>query len=126
MSFTNAAETLVLQWLLTAGSATRPTEWYIGLFTDAPTEAGTGTEVSGSGYLRRSVAFTVTGDTASNSAAIDFPEATGSWGTITHAAVFDALSGGSMIASGALAVSKEIGSGDILRITAGNFDITLD
>lgn len=126
MSFTNAAETLVLQWLLTAGTPTRPTAWYVGLFTDAPTEAGTGTEVSGSGYLRRSVAFTVSGDTASNSAAIEFPEATGSWGTITHAAVFDALSGGNMIASGALATSKLINTSDILRIPVGGFDVTLD
>lgn len=126
MSFTNATETLVLQWLLTAGSPTRPTAWYIGLFTDAPSESGTGTELSGSGYARQSVAFTVSGDTASNSAAIEFPEATGSWGTITNAAVFDAVSGGAMIAKGALTVSKTIGSGDILRIAVGGFDVTLD
>lgn len=126
MSFTNATETLVLQWLLTAGSPTRPTAWYIGLFTTAPTETGGGTELSGSGYVRRSATFTVSGDTASNSAAIEFPEATGSWGTITHAAVFDALSGGNMIASGALATSKLIGTGDILRIPVGGFDVTLD
>jgi hypothetical protein len=126
MSFTNATETLVLQWLLTAGSPTRPTAWYIGLFTDAPSESGTGTEVSGSGYARQSATFTVSGDTASNSAAIEFPEATGSWGTITNAAVFDAVSGGSMIAKGALTVSKTIGSGDILRIAIGGFDVTLD
>lgn len=126
MSFTNATETLVLQWLLTAGSPTRPTAWYIGLFTTAPTETGGGTELSGSGYVRRSATFTVSGDTASNSAAIEFPEATASWGTITHAAVFDALSGGNMIASGALATSKLIGTGDILRIPVGGFDVTLD
>lgn len=126
MSFTNATETLVLQWLLTAGSPTRPTAWYIGLFTDAPSESGTGTELSGSGYARQSATFTVSGDTASNSGAIEFPEATGSWGTITHAAVFDAVTGGSMIAKGALTASKTIGSGDILRIAIGGFDVTLD
>ena len=126
MSFTNAAETLVLQWLLTAGTPTRPTAWYVGLFTDTPTEAGTGTEVSGSAYLRRAATLTVTGDTASNSAAIEFPEATGSWGTITHAAIFDALTGGSMIASGALAVTKAVTTGDILRIPSSSFTVTLD
>ena len=126
MSFTNAAETLVLQWLLTAGTPTRPTAWYVGLFTDAPTEAGTGTEVSGSAYVRRAATFTVAGDTASNSVAIEFPEATGSWGTITHAAIFDALTGGSMIASGALAVTKAVTTGDILRIPSSSFTVTLD
>lgn len=126
MSFTNASETLVLQWLLTTGSPTRPTAWYIGLFTTAPDETGAGTEVSGSGYLRRAVTFTVSGNTASNSAIIDFPEATGSWGTITHAAIYDALSGGSMIARGALTVSRTIDAGDILRIAAAGFNVTLD
>jgi hypothetical protein len=51
MSLTNTFETTVLTWLLTASSATRPTSWYIGLFTAIPNEAGGGTEVSGSGAM---------------------------------------------------------------------------
>ena len=126
MSFTNAAETLVLQWLLTAGAATRPTAWYVGLFTDAPTEAGTGTEIAVAGYARMPITLTVTGNTASNSASIEFAAATAPWGSITHAAVFDSLSGGTMIASGALTVAKTIDTGDIIRIPAASFNVTLD
>jgi hypothetical protein len=73
MSLTNTFETTVLTWLLTASSATRPTSWYIGLFTAIPNEAGGGTEVSGSAYVRKAATFTVSGNTASNSAAIEWP-----------------------------------------------------
>ena len=36
MSFTNDLETRVLQYAFTTGSPTRPTAWYVGLFTAAP------------------------------------------------------------------------------------------
>jgi len=126
MSFTNDLETRVLQWALTAGSPTRPTAWYLGLFTAAPGETGGGTELSGSGYARQSVTMTVTGDTASNSGAIEFPTATGSWGTITHAAIFDASTAGNMLVYATLTASKTIGTGDILRFPAGDIDVTLN
>lgn len=126
MSFTNYTETEVLEWLLTGGAVTRPTAWYVGLFTAAPGETGGGTEVSGGSYARESATFTVTGNTASNSANIEFTEATASWGTITHAAIFDAVSGGNMLAYASLTASKTIDSGDILRIPAGDLDVTLD
>lgn len=126
MSFSNTFETAVLNWALTAGSVTRPTSWYVGLFTTDPAEGETGTEVSGNGYARKAVTFTVTGDTGSNSADVEFDAATGSWGTVTHVAVHDASTGGNIIAYGALSASKAIGTGDIFRISAGDLDITLD
>ena len=126
MSFTNDLETRVLQWALTAGSPTRPTAWYIGLFTAAPGEAGGGTEVSGGSYVRQAVTFTVSGNLATNSAAVEWPTATGTWGTITHVAVFDALTSGNMLVYATLTSSKTIASGDVLRIPAGDLDVTLD
>lgn len=126
MSFTNDLETRVLQWALTNGSPTRPAAWYIGLFTAAPGETGGGTEVTGGSYARVAATFTVTGDTASNNAALDFPTATAGWGTITHVAVFDASSAGNMLVYAALTASKTIASGDILRIPSGDLDITLN
>lgn len=126
MSFTNDLETRVLQWALTTGSPTRPTAWYVGLFTAAPGEAGGGTEVSGNAYVRKAVTFTVSGNTASNNAAIEWPTATGSWGTITHVAVFDAETTGNMLAYASLTASKTISTGDVLRIPSGDLDVTLD
>jgi len=126
MSLTNAFETTTLTWLFTTGSATRPTAWYLGLFTSDPGEGGTGTEVSGGGYSREAVTFTVSGNTATNSGAIEWDAATASWGTVTHIAIMDAASGGNMIASNALTTAKAIGTDDIIRVPAGDLDITLD
>ena len=126
MSFSNTYETNVLTWAFTSGSVTRPTAWYLGLFTAAPGEAGGGTEVSGGAYAREAVTFSVSGDAATNTAAIEFAVATADWGTITHVAVFDASTGGDQIAYAALTTSKTIATGDVLRVPAGDLDITLD
>jgi hypothetical protein len=82
--------------------------------------------VSGGGYARQSATFTVSGNTASNSGAIEYPTATAGYGTVSHVGVFDASSGGNLIAYAALTTSKTIETGDVLRIPAGDLDITLD
>jgi len=127
MSFTNTYETHVLNYVFSAASVTRPTAWYVGLFTADPTDTGsTASEVSGNGYARTSVSFTVTNDLATNSAAVEFPAASGgNWGTISHMAVMTASSGGDMIVHSALTVSKAINDGDVFRIPTGDLDITL-
>jgi hypothetical protein len=126
---TNYAEDLVLDWLFTTGSATRPTDWYVALYTVAPGESGGGTEVSGGSYARVSASFTVSGTaptTASNSAAVEFAEASASWGTIVAAGIFDASTSGNLIAFANLTTSKSIDTGDVLRFNTGEIDITLD
>jgi hypothetical protein len=126
MSLTNTFETTTLTWLLTASSATRPTAWYIGLFTAAPNDTGGGTEVSGVSYVREAVTFTVTGDTASNSAAVEWPVAGGSWGTITDLAIFDAVTAGNMIGYATLTAAKTIATGDVFRVPVSELTVTLD
>lgn len=127
MSFSNTFETHVLTYVFTATSVTRPTAWYLALFTSNPADDASGTEVSTSGtaYARQSAAFTVSGDTASNSAAIEFPTATASFGTVSHVAVFDAATSGNLIAYAALTSSKAIDTGDVFRVPSGDLDITL-
>lgn len=127
MSFTNTFETHVLNYVFTATSVTRPTAWYVGLFTADPTDSGsTANEISGNGYARTAVAFSVSNDLATNSAAVEFPAASGgNWGTITHMAVMTASSGGTMIVHSALTVAKAINDGDVFRIPTGDLDITL-
>ena len=126
MSFSNTFETRVLTWVFTASAATRPTAWHVALYTAAPSDSGGGTEVSGGAYARQSVAFTISGNTASNTAALEYPTATASYGTVTHVGVFDASTGGNLIAYAALTTSKTIDTGDVLRLPAGDLDITLD
>lgn len=126
MSFSNTFETRVLTWVFTTGGATRPTEWHVALFTSNPDEDGSGTEVSGGGYARQSVTFTVSGNTATNSGALEYATATAGYGTVSHVGVFDASTGGNLIAYAALTTSKTIDTGDVFRIPDGDLDITLD
>ena len=128
MSFSNTFETHVLNYVFTATSVTRPTAWYLALFTSNPAEDASGTEVSTSGtaYARQTAAFTVSGNLATNSGAIEFPTATASYGTVTHVGVFTASTSGTLIAYAALSTSKAIDTGDVFRVPAGDLDITLD
>jgi hypothetical protein len=128
-SFTDYTENLVLNYLLTTNSVTRPTAWYVGLFTAAPSDTGGGTEVSGSGYVRKvtgTITVSGTATTATNSAAIEFAAASGgNWGTITYAAIFDAETGGNMLAWAELTTARTINDGDVFRIPASSLTVTL-
>jgi len=126
MSLSNTFETDVLEWLFTDTSVTRPTAWYIGLFTTDPTDADSGTEVSGGSYVREAATFSVTGDAATTTAAVEWPVATADWGTITHIGVYDASTAGNLIAHAALTASKTINTDDVFRIPASSLQMTLD
>lgn len=124
-SFSDYLENKVMLHVFGGTAYSAPSTLYLALYTTAPTDTGGGTELSGSGYARQTVAFTVTNDTASNTSAIEFPTATGSWGTIVAVGVFDQLTSGNLLAYGNLTASKTIASGDVFRVPAGDLDITL-
>jgi hypothetical protein len=126
MSFSNFLETKVLAHVFSNTAYTSPGTVYVGLFTSAPSEAGGGTEVSGGSYARQSGSFSTSGNLATTSAAIEWPTATASWGTITSIGIYDAASGGNLLAYANLSANKTIASGDVFRIPAGDIDITLD
>lgn len=131
MSLSDTFETHVLQYLFTNTSLTRPgaSTLYVALTTSDPTDTALGTEVSGGGYSRQAVTFTVSGNNASNTSAIEFPEATASYGTVVAVMVMTTASGGTaanMVAHAQLTVDKAIASGDIFRIPAGDLDINID
>ena len=126
MSFTNFLETEILDHVFAGAAYTAPSTLYLGLFTAAPGEAGGGTELSGNGYTRKAIAFTTSGDTTSNNAAVEFPTATGTWGTVTHVGVFDASTSGNLMVYATLSASKTVASGDVFRVPSGDLDITLN
>jgi len=122
------AEALLLDWLMTNGSATRPTAWYVALYTVAPSDSGGGTEVSGNGYAREAVTFaaaTSPGGTTSNSGAVSFTASGGDWGSITHIGIHDAVSGGNLLWHGSMTASKTVADGDTLEFSIGNIDLTI-
>lgn len=122
------AEKLLLDWLMTTGSATRPTAWYVALYTAAPSDSDGGTEVSGNGYARQAVTFAAAstpGGTTSNTGAVTFTAAGGSWGSISHIGLHDALTSGNLLWHGAMTAAKTIADGDTLEFAIGNIDLTL-
>jgi hypothetical protein len=123
------AENLVLNWLMTTGSATRPTAWYVSLHTGSPNDADDGAnEISGNGYSRQALtvdAASGTGGTTSNNANVTFTASGGSWGTISHIGIYDASSGGNLLWHGSMTASKTIADGDTLQFNTGNIDLTI-
>ena len=118
-------ELKVLDHVLGTSAYTMPTTVYIGLSTGSFADDNSGTELTGNGYARQSIAFDAAASgTTDNTSNVDFPTATGSWGTVSHYGLFDASSGGNLLIHGAFTVSKTVASGDILRIAAGELDIT--
>jgi hypothetical protein len=126
LSFSNFLETEILDHVFGGNAYSAPATLYLALFTSNPDEDGSGTEVSGTSYARQTVAFTVSGNTASNTSAVEFPTAGGSWGTVTHVGIYDALTSGNLLAYAALTASKAIDTADVFRVPAGDLDITLD
>ena len=107
-------------------SYTSPATVYMGLYTSDPTDANTGTEVSGGSYARVAVTMGAPSDGVStNSAAIEFPQASGSWGTVGWIGILDASSSGNLLYHTALDTSKTISSGDIFKIAIGGLSVTL-
>ena len=104
---------------------------YVALFTSATNDTTGGTEVSTSGtaYAREATAGAdwnaASGGATSNANAIEWATATASWGTVTHIALYDAVSGGNRLWHGALSASKAIDTGDIFRLPAGELDLSL-
>lgn len=124
-ALSNHLETLLLNWHLTAGTAARPTAWYLAVGTGSSDTGLTG-EPSGNGYARQSITFSVTDDTASNSNAITIgPCTTTNWGTVSHFGIYDAETGGNLLWHGALTASKLVEVGDSLTVAIGDIDLTL-
>ena len=99
---------------------------YVSLWTSDPTDAGSGTEVSGGSYARTAVTFGAPSNGVSlNSADVTFPTATGSWGVVGWIGINDASTGGNLLYHSPLDTSKTIDSGDIFKISTGNLSVTL-
>jgi hypothetical protein len=123
-NLSNFSENQLLVWQLTNGAVTRPTAWFVGVGT-GHTDTGLTGEPSGNGYARQVVSFTVTNDAATNSALLVFGPASASWGSMASVAVFDAVTGGNCLWSGALAAPRTIDVGDSLTIAANALTLTL-
>ena len=122
----NYLENALINGTLRATSYTAPTTTFLALYTNDPTDADTGTEVTGGSYVRQSITFSApSGGATSNSSAIEFPQCTLTWGTITHIGIRDAVTSGNLLYHSPFDTSKTISTGDIFKVTATNLTVTL-
>jgi hypothetical protein len=122
----NYLENALINATLRATTFTSPATVYVGLYTADPTDAGSGTEVSGGSYARQSVTFGAPSNGVStNSAAVEFPQCTSTWGTVSHIGILDASTSGNLYYHTALDSSKTIETGDVFKIAIGNLSVTL-
>lgn len=122
----NFLENALINATLRNTSYTSPTTTYLALYTSDPTDADTGTEVSGGSYTRQAITMGAPSNGVStNSAAIEYPQCTADWGIVAYVGIRDALTSGNLLYHTALDTSKTIANGDIFKITAGNLSVTL-
>ena len=130
MSFSNYLENSLLDHLFDKAAFSAPTI-YVGLSTADPLDDGSGLAEPGGGNYARVVTSSGNWNSAvagviDNSASIIFATATASWGTISHVCLFDAVSGGNLLGSGALSAPIAIGVAEIPTFNANALDVSLD
>lgn len=125
-AMSNYLETAIVNAVLRNTTYTSPTTVYVALFTTDPTDANTGTECTGASYVRKSMAFGAPSNgVTSNSSAVEFDQATTSWGTITHMGLYDASTSGNLLFHGSLTASKVIDTGDVFKFASAALAVTL-
>jgi hypothetical protein len=78
----------------------------------------------GNNYSRQAITFGAAASRQiSNSGQVNFSQASGPWGTITHFAVMSASSSGNVLAVGQLTTSKSVVSGNTPSVAIGEVDI---
>jgi len=136
-SATDFLEAALLAHGLGITAYTKPAAMWIGLCTTAPTDSTPGTAISGMGYARVTAAFVMGGGqptSASNSASVDFPAATGNWGNVGWFELWDAVTAGNRLfygqlidpADGVTPIVRNVLSGDIVRVPVGALVVNAD
>jgi hypothetical protein len=122
----NYLENALINGTLRGTTFTAPAAVYVSLHTADPTDAGSGTEVSGGSYVRQAATFGAPANGVSTTTSdITYPQATASYGTVGFVGIWDAETSGNMLYHTALDISKAIDTGDIFKIASGSLTVTL-
>lgn len=127
--FSDYAENEILNWILGKKALTQITA-YVGLYSVAPTDAGGGTELSGSGYARAEITSKMptasgSGGSVQNNALIEFPTASGNWATAVAFGIFDAPSGGNLLMHASLAANVTVSNGGVAQFDTTSNRLTV-
>jgi hypothetical protein len=125
-AMSNYLENALINATLRNTTFTSPSTVYVGLYTTDPTDANTGTEVTGGSYARKAATFGAPSNGVSTiSSAIEFDQATANWGTVAFFGILDASTGGNLLYHGALTASKAIDTGDVFKFATSALTVTL-
>jgi hypothetical protein len=117
---------------------TPPDPLYISLHTADPGESPDGsTELSATNYDRQALGsgnwttlapadVSSNGHGFENGVDVEFDPASSSWGTISHVALWDSLTGGNALASYQVSNSKSIDTDEQARFLAGELKFVID
>ena len=127
-SLTQYAQKKVLDHVLKVSSYSPPATIYLGLSTSAPNDDGTNwTDPTYTGYARVAIPFgTAAARSIAQNALVTFAQCTSGSSTVTNWGLFDALTSGNLLASGALSASKTIVAGNTPSIASGQVSVSFN
>lgn len=127
----NYLEEAVLNYFFRNQAIAQPTTLYLALYINDPTDADTGTEVSGGAYARKQITFGAPAQTGgkgviSNNAKIEFDIATTDWGSVSHFGIRSASTGGNLLSHGSLSRVENVQTGNRLTVEIGNMQVSVE
>ena len=126
MSASNYLEDALLNATLANVSYTTPATVYTALYSVAPTDSTSGTELTGSSYARVSTAFSVTSGVATNTGNVTFGPASADWTPAVAWSITDASSAGNILYYGGLNAVQTVLNGNSLTFGIGNISVTMN
>lgn len=131
MGFSDTIADALLNHLFGKSVLVAPTI-YVGLSTADPNADGSGVaEPAAASYARLQTAAATWAAaaggnrTVTNAAKLTFTKALEAWGTVTHAALFDAATNGTFLGYAPLGASKEIAANDTFEVEIGDGQFVL-
>lgn len=123
---TDYLENAIANAVVGTASYTSPTNVYLALYTTAPTDSTSGTEVSGNGYSRQQISFgNPSNGIVSNTANVSFTASTGNQFSAVACGITDASTAGNILFTRGISSSTATDSKAILFQT-GDITITFD
>jgi|VirMetMinimDraft_7_1064189.scaffolds.fasta_scaffold00592_7 hypothetical protein len=126
-SFSDYAENAVLNHVFRNVALTSPTTVYLSLHTTpGPSDAGSANEITAVGnYVRMAVTFGApAAGVITNSVAVSWTNTGTNYGTIVSVGIWDALSGGNMLAWDGI-TSAALTINDVLNFNIGQISVSL-
>jgi hypothetical protein len=125
MSATDNFENKILDAGFGSGTLTKPANVYVALYSTAPTDSTSGTELTGNGYARQVVSFgSASAGQIGSSGNVTFAANGSSWSTVVAVGLVDASSSGNIMVYGALSPTRTLQDGDTLTFETNNLKVT--